>query len=302
MVTKLEKQLVDQTTHIEHDKWELKREEIRLEALKSELEQQKQLTFEQMSKEREQISRLKDKLLEEQKSALVDISKERQSLAEEQMHRQKIFSRREKSEIELEALRVKLIEDQHKLQIDIEQFEKEKAEFDIKSRELVKKEAKLDQTLKSLKERANEVKDFTSIALKMKQEGADALKVSKQKESEHMSRLQQIEAQLSALQAKEKHIAEEQLELARLKEKGGGSDLCVNCRMPVKDMDFELERAPLQLTAEAKKLYHKLESYENGKSQTLINISNQMQASRSLTLAKIHKKKVLIFLTFLITM
>ncbi|CAD5118435.1 DgyrCDS7144 [Dimorphilus gyrociliatus] len=260
--------------------------------LDSKASDKQKLAFEQMSKEREQISRLKDKLLEEQKSALVDISKERQSLAEEQMQRQRIFTKRERSDIELEAQKMKLMEDQHKLQIDQEHFEKEKAEFDVKVRELLKKEAKLDQALKGLQQRANEVQDFTAIALRMKQEGVEALALSRQKESEHKSRLQQIEAQLVALQTKEKRIAEEQLELARGKQQGGASELCHNCRLPVKDVNVEMDRAPIPLTTQARKLYDRLQSYENDQSQnTIMNISNQMQANRSITLAKIHKKK-----------
>ncbi|XP_021344139.1 fas-binding factor 1 homolog, partial [Mizuhopecten yessoensis] len=85
LTNRLEAQLREQNRQMDEERWKAKQEHNRLHSLQVALEEERQLWTEQQARDRANIEKTRESLLEDEKSLLSQLHRERQSLAEERM-------------------------------------------------------------------------------------------------------------------------------------------------------------------------------------------------------------------------
>ncbi|XP_052266250.1 fas-binding factor 1-like isoform X2 [Dreissena polymorpha] len=255
LVARLETQIREQTRMLEEERWKVKQEQSRLQGLQSALEEERRSWADHQARERLNMEKSREALLEEQKSTLSQLHKERQSLAEEQVQfnmKQKM-SREESSQYtskvtqakaEYEALsraiteakdrydslKVEYHREEDRIQEERRRMEKERAKME-------KKESELMESAHMIKEKSQEIEETYAEASKKYEEGMMALAEAQRLENEEGKRIDTINHQLNLLKMKEKEMADERLRLSKEKrehEKFRNALLCPNCRHPAR--------------------------------------------------------------------
>ncbi|XP_074648580.1 fas-binding factor 1 homolog [Tubulanus polymorphus] len=251
LISKMELQMREQSKQLEAERWKTKQEQNKLDSMQMALEEEKRMVLEQLSRERQDVQRAKDNILAEQKQAMVQLYQERRELAEEKTQfavQQRMFDektqkgavRSMQADVEYEAAVKSIADERSKLTITSDELKREKtrliaekSDLEKQQRSLNEEKTRLTALADQMKSRSEEVEKMAETAAHTRDEGQQALALSRKIEAEQAGRLQTIQSQLTALHSKEKQIAQERLNLAkemREIEDARHSMLCTACK------------------------------------------------------------------------
>ncbi|OWF53323.1 fas-binding factor 1-like [Mizuhopecten yessoensis] len=253
LTNRLEAQLREQNRQMDEERWKAKQEHNRLHSLQVALEEERQLWTEQQARDRANIEKTRESLLEDEKSLLSQLHRERQSLAEERMqfnvtqqiqkdeteqYTMKLAHAKAEYEATMKAIsgeKNKMFERRQELQGIEDRVREEQRKLEREEDRWRGKQEDFEETAATLKAKSEEVDEMYMEAQKKFEEGEQALLEARSLESEDKLRMDSIQDQIQILRVKEKEIAEEKLRLSREKKEVENlrfTLLCPNCRTP----------------------------------------------------------------------
>uniref|UniRef100_A0A2C9LKY0 Fas-binding factor 1 C-terminal domain-containing protein n=1 Tax=Biomphalaria glabrata TaxID=6526 RepID=A0A2C9LKY0_BIOGL len=253
LIVRMESQLREQTRLMEEERWKLKQDQSRAEAVQRSLDEERRLWLEQQTRERMSLERARDNLLEEQHSCASQITDERRLLAEERAKfqieqktvREKLHQdtiKRTQAEAEYEVLMKAIAEEKVQQASRLKELQREEERINSERNKLERERAQIDQEremlakqARQIREQSEEIDRVTEAARRAQNEGEQAMEEAFHVSSQIERRETDIEKKLSAIKLMEEHITEEKLRLAREKKEMDNlrkSHLCVNCRSP----------------------------------------------------------------------
>ncbi|XP_069124222.1 fas-binding factor 1 homolog isoform X2 [Argopecten irradians] len=253
LTNRLEAQLREQNRQLDEERWKAKQEHNRLHSLQVALEEERQLWTEQQARDRANIDKTRESLLEDEKSLLSQLHRERQSLAEERMqfnvaqqiqkdeteqYTMKLAHAKAEYEATMKAIsqeKNKMYERRQELQGIEDRVREEQRKLEREEDRWRGKQEDFEETAATLKAKSEEVDEMYMEAQKKFEEGEQALLEARSLESEDKMRMDSIQEQIQILRVKEKEIAEEKLRLSREKKEVENlrfTLLCPNCRTP----------------------------------------------------------------------
>ncbi|XP_060076077.1 fas-binding factor 1 homolog [Ylistrum balloti] len=253
LTNRLEAQLREQNRQLDEERWKAKQEQNRLHTLQVALEEERQLWTEQQARDRASIEKTRETLLEDEKSLLSQLHRERQSLAEERMqfnvtqqiqkdeteqYTMKLAHAKAEYEATMKAIsgeKNKMYERRQELQTIEDRVRDEQRKLERDEDRWRSKQEDFEETAATLKAKSEEVDEMYMEAQKKFEEGEQALLEARSLESEDKMRMDSIQDQIQILRVKEKEIAEEKLRLSREKKEVENlrfTLLCPNCRTP----------------------------------------------------------------------
>ncbi|XP_033736797.1 fas-binding factor 1-like [Pecten maximus] len=253
LTNRLEAQLREQNRQLDEERWKTKQEHNRLHSLQVALEEERQLWTEQQARDRVNIDKTRESLLEDEKSLLSQLHRERQSLAEERMqfnvsqqiqkdeteqYTMKLAHAKAEYEATMKAIsgeKNKMYERRQELQAIEDRVREEQRKLEREEDRWRGKQEDFEETAATLKAKSEEVDEMYMEAQKKFEEGEQALLEARSLESEDKMRMDSIQEQIQILRVKEKEIAEEKLRLSREKKEVENlrfTLLCPNCRTP----------------------------------------------------------------------
>ncbi|XP_014786827.1 fas-binding factor 1 homolog isoform X2 [Octopus bimaculoides] len=254
LIERLECQLHSQTQLLEDEKWKVKQEVNKYQALQVSVEAEKRLWEEDQAREKAALDKCRNDLLEEQKRLMTQLVEERRTLAEEKIQAevsQKLWKEREhqnivkaaKIETEFDVTMKALSEENEKCAtqkeiLDTEQrmLEKEQKKLNKEKSLFEEEKSQVFKMAAEIRERSLQIESLYTNANRVKEEGELALTKSSKLDMEHKQRWKDLLKQMDLLTEREKELAEQQIKIHHERqglEELRKSHLCLRCRVPM---------------------------------------------------------------------
>ncbi|GAB1604689.1 fas-binding factor 1 homolog isoform X1 [Argonauta hians] len=262
LIEKLENQLHSQTQQLDDEKWKVKQEVNKYQALQVSIESDKRLWEEEKTRERAALDKCRNDLLAEQKRLMTQLTNERRALAEEKTRvevSQKLWKQQEhqnmmkatKIETEFDVTMKALFEENEKQEKLKETLATEQRMLEKEQKKLTKDKSLLEEEKSQLfrmaaefRERSLLLESFYANANKIKEEGELSLSKSNKLDLEHRQRWKNQLNQMDALTEREKQLAEQEIKIhherQRLEELRK-NNLCFLCRRRMEGTEFETQ-------------------------------------------------------------
>ncbi|XP_065065878.1 fas-binding factor 1-like isoform X1 [Rhopilema esculentum] len=234
LVAKLEMQLREQGRQFDQDKWKLTQNENRVVSLQAAVEEERKYTMQQLAIERQMIEKSRDELMNEQRKILSECHEERRKLAAEKSQLEALQEKYSKENLEREHAVLK--DRESKILKEEERLERERNALELSFKTINEEKQKLEEFAKAIQKKSKEVEIMSKDAVKLQQEGLEAL------EQCHILRLEiadasslletrsnRIEQQENALKENQALLKIEQTQLQVAK----GSLRCALCQRAV---------------------------------------------------------------------
>ncbi|CAI9723218.1 Hypothetical predicted protein [Octopus vulgaris] len=254
LIERLECQLHSQTQLLEDEKWKVKQEVNKYQALQVSVEAEKRLWEEEQAREKAGLDKCRKDLLEEQKRLMTQLVEERRALAEEKIQAdvsQKLWKEREhqnivkaaKIETEFDVTMKALSEENEKrakqkeiLETEQRMLEKEQKKMNKEKSLFEEEKSQVFKMAAEIRERSLQVESLYTNANRVKDEGELALTKSSKLDMEHKQRWKDLLKQMDLLTEREKELAEQQIKMHHERqglEELRKSHLCFRCRVPM---------------------------------------------------------------------
>ncbi|XP_041362212.1 fas-binding factor 1 homolog [Gigantopelta aegis] len=255
LIARMETQLRDQTRILDEERWKLKQEQNRIEALQRSLQEERRIWLEQQARDKEMFEKTRSSFLEEQRTSLSQLNEERRLISEERtklsvdqkmsremLQQEAIKSAQAKAEFEvlmksIAEERAKSASKMQELRSEEDRIIAERARLERERTNLEHEKEKISNLALQVKQRSTEIESLAEMSAKSRSEGEQALMEAKRIEAERNHRLNEISKQIQNSKIMEEHIAQEKLKLSKEKkslENLRNSSLCVNCRNPLR--------------------------------------------------------------------
>ncbi|XP_008414883.2 fas-binding factor 1 homolog isoform X2 [Poecilia reticulata] len=233
IISRMDSQISEQQRQLEKERWKVTAEQAKAESTQRGLEEERRVFTMQISMEREELERAKSSLLEEQKSVMQHCAEERRKLAAEWAHfHTQEKQRHDKAEREVNSLLerregsiIGLVQEQADLKLRMAELKQKEMAVTQEKETLARLKEELDREKETassmalrLKTRAEEVEAFSKLAAEKYEEGERALLEAKRVESDHVTRLRNIQVQTENLRQQEQRILKERMKGKHLQE------------------------------------------------------------------------------------